>query len=116
MLLLLVSAALLGMEAFSIYDSVRTVDAALLDAQLRLSADGGLSPAVERLVRRRVIQDGGDPSRLRLTGTPPGQPYGSQVELTLTYERPYSLPIPGGWRTGIFRVQRTAVMLSGWRP
>lgn len=120
MLLLLCAAALLGIEAFGIYDAVRMVDSALLDGQLKLAADGGVSAAVERQVRRRIEAEGGDLSRLKVSGTRPGAPYGEIVTLQVAYEHGYALNmlVPGGsgWRTGIFRIQRTSTLMSGWQP
>jgi hypothetical protein len=123
MILLLCAAALLGMEAFGVYHSAAMVEAALLDGQLQLAADGGLSPRVEQMVRRRIAAEGGDVSRLQVTGSQPRTPYGELVSLQVVYAYPFALNglLPrgenGGWqRRGTFRVERTATTMSGWRP
>ncbi len=120
MILLLCAAALLGIEAYGIYDAVRMVDAALLDGQLKLAADGGVSPAVERQVRRRIEAEGGDLSHLQISGTRPEAPYGEMVTLEVDYEHRYALNmlVPGGsgWRAGTFHIHRSATMMSGWQP
>lgn len=120
MVILLVAAAILGLEAYEIYDTARMVEAALLDGQARLAADGGVSPAVERQVRARVTTDGGDPRRVQVSGSRAGQAYGTEVALHVAYDHPYALTtlVPGGsgWRQGVFRVERSATTLSGWRP
>jgi len=112
MILLLCAAALLGIEAYGIYDAARMVDAALLDGQARLAADGGVSPAVARQVRARVAADGGDPRRVQVSGSRPGQPYGAEVTVHMVYEHPYWLTTR---RHGVFRIERTATTLSGWQ-
>lgn len=120
MILLLCATALLGMEAYGVYDAARMVDAALLDGQLQLAADGGVSPAVERLIRRRIEADGGDPERVSISGSPPHRPFGELVAVQVVYEHDYWLNalVPGGsgWRSGIFRVVRSASTMSGWEP
>lgn len=120
MLLLLSAAALLGLEAYSLYDSVRMVDTALLEAHPLLMRDGGLSPAVERTLRRRLQSEGGVAERLEISGSRPGTRSGSEVQLTVTYHRPYALTmlVPGGegWRSGIFRIRRSVTTLSRWQP
>lgn len=120
MLILLVAATVLGLEAYGVYDAARMVEAALLDGQARLAADGGVSPAVERQVRARVAADGGDPRHVQVAGSPAGQVYGTEVSLHVVYDHPYALTmlVPGGsgWHRGVFRIERTATTLSGWRP
>lgn len=120
MLLLLSAAALLGLEAYGLYDSVRMVDTALLEAHPLLVRDGGLSPGVERAIRRRLQSEGGRPDRIELHGSRPGTPWGMEVRLDVTYHRPYALTmlVPGGdgWRTGTFRIRRSLTALSRWQP
>lgn len=120
MLLLLCAASVLGIEAYGIYDAVRMVDTALLDGQLQLAADGGVSPAVERQVRRRIEAERGDTARLHIDGSRPGTPYGETVTLEVTYDHRFALNmlVPGGsgWREGTFHIRRAATMMSGWQP
>ncbi len=120
MMVLLVAITMLGLEAYAVYDAARMVDAALLESQLQLAADGGVSPAVIRAARRRVEAEGGDPARLRITGTRPGTPFGEPVTMEIVYEHPYRLPVLGagsdGREAGSFRIRRRAVIMSGWEP
>lgn len=112
MILLLCAATLLGLEAYGVYDAARMVDAALLDGQLKLATDGGVSPEVERLIRRRIEADGGDPGRVQVSGTQPHQPYGELVTVQVVYQHPFRLP----GEAGTFRVVRSATTMSGWQP
>jgi hypothetical protein len=118
MLLLLLSFGLIGLQAYDLFDAARAVDAALLDAQGRLAADGGLTPEVERLARERIAAEGRDPARLQIEGSPPHLPYPELVRLALVYEHPYALTLllPLQSERGIFRVERRATVVSGWRP
>lgn len=120
MLLLLLGVTVLGMEAFGVYNAARMVDAALLDGQQALSVDGGVSAQVEELVRERVAAEGGNPSRLTVSGSRPHTPDGEMVTLQVVYDVPYVLhaPLLDGTPLGkgVFRIQRTARTLSGWAP
>jgi hypothetical protein len=120
MILLLIGVAVLGLEAFGVYDAARMVDAALLDGQLALATDGGVSPTVRELVRERIVAEGGNPSRLTVEGSWPHTAYGEIVTLQVVYAYPYTLhaPLLGGTTLGggIFRVRRTARTLSGYQP
>lgn len=118
-MLALCSVALLGLEAYRIYDADRMVQAALLDGQSHLAADGGVSPRVVRVVRQRIQNDGGDPSHLRVTGSPMGTAQGREVTLTVAYDLPFSLSGLLGRhesQPGIFHIRHSAVTLSGYEP
>jgi hypothetical protein len=120
MILLLLGTALTGIELYQIFNAGRMVDAALLDAQLKLAADGGVSPQVERLVRHRIAADGGKPGRVTVSGTRAHTPFGELVELHVLYQQPYSLTglLPGsaGAEHGLLEIARTATTMSGWQP
>lgn len=118
MILLLVATALLGLEAYDIYHAAHMVEAALLDGQIKLAADGGVSPAVARLVRERIAAEGGDLQRLRVTGSAPRTPYGEPVTLRVEYKHPFALPLLGStsWQAGGYRVERRATIMSGFQP
>ena len=118
MILLLCATAVLGIEIYGIYHAAQMVEAALLDGQSKLAADGGLSPAVDRMVRQRVEAEGGDPARLQIKGSRPRTPYGETVTLRVTYRHPFTLPMLGSlsWEKGTFRIERMATTMSGWQP
>ena len=118
MLLLLIGTAMLGLEVYGIYQAAHMVEAALLDGQPKLAADGGVSPTVERLVRQRVAAEGGDLGRLEIRGSRPHTAYGELVTLRITYRYPFALPLLGGtlWEKGIYTVARSATTASGWQP
>ncbi|HYG56718.1 MAG TPA: hypothetical protein VD902_01430 [Symbiobacteriaceae bacterium] len=120
MILLLCAVALLGAEAYGITRAAQMVEAALLDSQAKLAADGGVTDTVEHLVKRRIADEGGDVRRLSVTGSHPRTPYGKLVTLQVTYEHDFALNtlLPGGsgWEHGAFRVVRRATTVSGWQP
>lgn len=119
MLLLLCAVTLLGIQAYGIYDAGRMVEAALLDAQPVLARDGGVSETAATLARERLTREGGDPERLAISGSPEGTPYGELVRLHLVYEYPYLLNSLLPWETeetGVLRIEREAVTMSGWQP
>lgn len=118
MLLLLISFSLLGVEAFTLYDTVRSVDAALLDAQVKMAVDGGVTPAVIQMARERLEAEGKDPERLQVEGTLPHARYGEPVRMRLVYEHPYHLALlmPSLRMSGTFRIERRAATVSGWQP
>jgi hypothetical protein len=120
MIMLLLGVTLLGIQVYQVYDAARMVEAALLDAQLKLAADGGVSPQVERLVRQRVRAEGGDPGRLTVTGSAVHTPYGELVTLHVRYSQAYTftalMPGSGGGEHGLFAIQRSATAMSGWEP
>lgn len=118
MILLLGAAALLGIEIYGIYHAAHMVEAALLDGQTRLAADGGVSPTVERIVRQRIAAEGGDPAKLQVKGSRPRTPYGETITLRLTYQHRFGLPLLGSlsWRKGTFQIARAATTMSGWQP
>lgn len=120
MILLLCTATLLGLQVYQIYDAGRMVEAALQGAQLKLAADGGLSPQVERLVRERIRAEGGNPRHLSVGGSRPHTPYGELITLHVRYQQEYTLTglLPGsaGAEHGLFEIQRTATTVSGWEP
>ncbi|HWI63699.1 MAG TPA: hypothetical protein VNT75_17835 [Symbiobacteriaceae bacterium] len=118
MLLLLIGTAVLGLEVYGIYQAAHMVEAALLDGQPKLAADGGVTPTVERLVRQRVAAEGGNPDRLEIKGSRPHTAYGELVTLRITYRYPFALPLLGSsaWEKGVYTVARTATTVSGWQP
>lgn len=118
MILLLCATTLLGLEVFGIYQAAHMVEAALLDGQIKLATDGGLSAAVAGAVRQRIAAEGGDTSRLEIKGSMPRTPYGKPVTLTIAYKHSFALPVLGtlSWEKGGFRVIRTATIMSGWQP
>lgn len=118
MLLLIASFSLLGLQAFDIFDAARAVDAALLDAQVKLALDGGVTPEVLRLARERIAAEGKDPDRLHIEGTAPHAPFGEMVRIKLTYRHPYMLGtlMPSHLDSGTFHIERRAVAVSGWLP
>lgn len=120
MILLLLGVTLLGIQVYQVYDAARIVEAALLDAQLKLAADGGVSPQVERLVRQRVRSEGGDSRRVTVTGSPAHTAYGELVTLHVQYSQAYTLtalmPGSGGQEHGLFAIERSSTTLSGWEP
>lgn len=120
MILLLAAAALLGTEIFGIYQAASMVEAALLDGQSKLAADGGVTVAVESVVKRRIASAGGDERRLLVSGSRPRTAYGELVTLQVVYEHDFALnrllPGAGGWEAGTFRVVRQATTASGWMP
>jgi len=116
-LVALCGVAVFGLEAYRIYDADRMVQAALLDGQSRLAADGGVSPGVQRLVRRRIEADGGDVTRVRISGSPQGTASGREVTLTVAYDLPFTLAalLPGReGRDGVFHIRHSATTLSGY--
>lgn len=117
MLLLLCAMALLGVEVYGVYHAAHMVEAALLDGQIKLAADGGVTPVVERMVRQRIESEGGNLGRLAIEGSRPGTPYGEPVTLRVTYRHPFSLPLTDrlSWRRGEYTVVRTATTMSGWQ-
>jgi hypothetical protein len=119
MLLLLVGAVLLGIEAVGVYNAARMVDAALLDGQRKLAVDGGVSTTVVRLVRERIEAEGGVSERLKVIGSRPGTPFGDLIRLQVTYDHAYTFTglFPHlGQREGNYTVVRTAATISGWQP
>lgn len=116
MILLLLVAGLFGVETYGVYHAAQMVEAALLDAQPVLARDGGVTPAVRDLVRRRVATEGGDPARLSVSGTPGGTAAGTLVTLVVVYRHDYAFPLWPGWRHGTFRVERQSTTLSGLDP
>jgi hypothetical protein len=116
MLLLLFLAGLFGLEVYGVYHAAHMVEAALLDAQPKLAADGGVSGTVSALVRRRVGAEGGDLSALTVSGSPARTPAGAVITLVVRYRHRYSFPVWPGWRQGVFEVERQATTVSGWAP
>lgn len=103
--LLLLTAALGAWEGVRALDARRAVEAALLEGQAWLAADGGLSPRVHARVQRRLQEQGLDPARATVTGSPAGTPAGEPVWLKITYRHRFALPAAGllagdrgGWR------------------
>ncbi len=96
-ILLLVTTALGTWEIMQVLGTRHAVEVALLEGQAWLAPDGGLSPRVRTRVEQRLRQQGLDPSRARITGSPAGTPAGQAVWLKVTYR--HRLPL--AW-TGLF--------------
>jgi hypothetical protein len=116
-LLLLAGLALLGLEGFSALNRLQSVEVALAEAGPRLALDGGLSPAAQELIERRIEADGGELGQLQVEGSAPGAPRGREVTVRLTYRQPFGLPLPflGGERREV-KISRSLTVLSGWAP
>lgn len=89
--LMIVGVLALGLEAYDVYAAVANVRGAISVAELQLASDGGVSPQVVQLVRQQLASDHVDLSRVQISGTPAGLPWGGQVTLTVDYDHPYKL-------------------------
>lgn len=119
--LMIVGVMAMGMEAYDVYAAVTTVRGAISVAELQLASDGGVSPQVIQLVQQQLTSDHVDLSRVQISGTPAGVPWGGQVMLSVDYDHPYKLVqmIPGLkylTENGNFHIHKTLTTVSAHEP
>jgi hypothetical protein len=115
-ILLLAGVTLLGLDGYGALHRLWSVEAALGAAESRLALDGGLSPAVRRLIEERITEGGGQVDRLTIEGSSAGASFGTPLTLAVVYRQPVGLDLPllGGTR-GEVVIRRSVTVASGWR-
>jgi len=92
LLIIAASAIEMAIYVFKVHQVQIAVDTTLKI----MEKDGGYSAAAQQNLAA-VLQDGGiDPRQVTVTATPPGQPYGTSLLLTVTYVHPMQTYAPTG--------------------